>query len=77
MENLEYSRYITNINLEWFHKSTQVVICFIILMELTSFLLSFVLWSFQVLGEDFMDYGIKGGKGLILGMPLAPQDVQE
>ena len=41
---------------------------FLILMELTSFLLSFVLWSFQVLGKDSMDYGIRSGKSLSLGM---------
>ena len=45
------------------------MICFIILTELTSFLLSFVLWSFQVLGKDSMDYGIRSGKSLSLGMP--------
>ena len=42
---------------------------FLSLMELTSFLLSFVLWSFQVLGKDSMDYGIRSGKSLSLGMP--------
>ena len=38
-----------------------------------SFLLSFVLWSFQVLGEDLIDYGIKSGKSLSLGMNKATQ----
>ena len=38
--------------------------------------LSFVLWSFQVLGKAFMDYGIKGGKILSFGMPIEPQDIQ-
>ena len=38
-------------------------------MELTSFLFSFVLWSFQVFGKDSMDYGIRSGKSLSLGMP--------
>ena len=47
----------------------EVVIYFLILTELTSFLLSFVLWSFQVLGKDSMDYGIRRGKSLSLGMP--------
>ena len=51
----------------------EVVFCFLILTELTSFLLSFVLWSFQVLGKDSMDYGIRSGKSLSLGMPKAPQ----
>ena len=50
-----------------------MVIFFIILTELTSFLLSFVLWSFQVLGKDSMDYGTRSGKSLSLGMPKAPQ----
>ena len=35
--------------------------------------LSFVLWSFQVLGKDSMDYGIRSVKSLSLGMPKAPQ----
>ena len=51
----------------------EVVIYFLILTELTSFLLSFVLWSFQVLGKDSMDYGIRSGKSLSLGIPKAPQ----
>ena len=46
---------------------------FLILTELTSFLLSFVLWSFQVLGKDSMDYGIRSGKSLSLGMPRHPK----
>ena len=40
------------------------------------FLLSFVLWSFQVLGKDLMDYGTRSGKNLSLGMPMTPQDIQ-
>ena len=32
-----------------------------------------MLWSFQVLGKDSMDYGIRSGKRLRLGMPKAPQ----
>ena len=46
---------------------------FLILMDLTSFLLSFVLWSLQVLGKVLMDYGIRSGKSLSLGMPKEPQ----
>ena len=38
-----------------------------------SFLLSTVLWSFQVLGKVLMDNEIRSGKSLILGMPKAPQ----
>ncbi len=69
MEKLEYSRYYTNINKEL----PKVVIYFLILTDLMSFLLSFVLWSFQVLGKDLMDYGIRSGKSLSLGIPKAPQ----
>ena len=32
-----------------------------------------MLWSFQVLGKDSMDCGIRSGKSLSLGMPKAPQ----
>ena len=46
---------------------------FIILTDLTRFLLSFVCWSFQVLGIITMDEGIRRGKSLRLGMPKAPQ----
>ena len=53
----------------------EVVFCFLSLTELTRFsTLSFVLWSFQVLGNDLMDYGTRSGKSLSLGMPTAPQD---
>ena len=53
----------------------EVVFCFLSLTELTRFsTLSFVLWSFQVLGKNLMDYRIKSGKSLSLGMPMAPQD---
>ena len=37
------------------------------------FLLSFVLWSFQVLGKDLMDYGIMSGKSLSFRILKAPQ----
>ena len=48
----------------------EVVFCFLSLTELTRFsILSFVLWSFQVLGKDLMDYRIRSGKILSLGMP--------
>ena len=57
---------------ESFVDSTKVIDFFIILTELKRFLLSFVLWSFQVLGKVLMDYGIKSGKSLSLGMPKAP-----
>ena len=54
----------------------QVVVCLLILTELTSFVLSFV-WlkvsSYHVLSEIAMDEGIRSGKSLILGMAEAPQ----
>ena len=50
-----------------------MLVCFLILTELWDFLLSFVFWSFQVLGKDLMDHGTKSGKSLCLGMPMAPQ----
>ena len=53
----------------------EVVFCFLSLTELTRFsTLSFVLWSFQVLGKDLMDYGTRSGKSLSLGCPWHPQD---
>ena len=53
----------------------EVVFCFLSLTELTRFsTLSFVLWSFQVLGKDLMDYGTRSGKSLSWGIPMATQD---
>ena len=48
---------------------------FIFLYERSLRVLFWVLcgWSFQVLGKDSMDYGIRSGKSLSLGMPKAPQ----
>ena len=46
---------------------------FIILTDLAKFLLSFVWWSFQVLGEIMISKGIRSGNTLSLGMPKAPQ----
>ena len=74
MEKLEYSIYYTNINKEWVHNSTKSGDLFYYTNGAYEiFLLSFVLWSFQVLGKDLMDFGIRSGKSLILGMPKAPQ----
>ena len=73
MEKLEYSRYYTNINKEWVHNSTKSGDLFSYTNGSLDFLLSFVLWSFQVLGKDLMDYGIRSGKSLSLGMPKASQ----
>ena len=37
------------------------------------FSVKFCVVKFQVLGKDSMDYGIRSGKSLNLGMPKAPQ----
>ena len=51
-----------------------MVVYFLILTELTSFLLSLCCEVFKFLGKDLMDFGIRSGKSLSLGMPKAPQD---
>ena len=52
----------------------EVVFCFLSLTELARFsILSFVSWSFQVLGRYFMDFETSSGKSLSLGIPKAPQ----
>ena len=45
--------------------------------DITSFCLSFVLWSSQVLGEVLMDKEIKSGKSSSLGIPMSPQDISK
>ena len=37
------------------------------------FSVEFCVVEFQVLGKDSMDYGIRSGKSLSLGIPKAPQ----
>ena len=72
---MEYSSFNTNINKEWVHYSTlSGGFSFLHWRSSWDFLLSFVLWSFQVLCKDLMDYGTRSGKSLSLGMPMAPQD---
>ena len=74
MEKLEYSRYYTNIDNEWVHNSTKSGDLFSYTngaYEISCWV--FLLWSFQVLGKDLMDYGTTSGKRLSLGMPKAPQ----
>ena len=51
----------------------EVVVCFSCTNVITTFCLSFVLWSFQVLGDVLMDKEIRSGKSSILGMPKASQ----
>ena len=45
---------------------------FLILTELKIFVLSFVWLKFLSFGKDSMDYGIRSGKSLSMGMPEAP-----
>jgi hypothetical protein len=73
MEKLEYSSIMPILNFNQFTRVPKVKDLFVILTDLTRFLLSFVCWSFQVLGETTMDKGIRSGKSLSLGMPKAPQ----
>ena len=37
------------------------------------FSVKFCVVKFQILGKDSMDYGIRSGNSLSLGMPKAPQ----
>ena len=61
-------------NMNWFATVLIVVICFIILTDLTEFSVEVLCdWSFQVLGEITMDEGIRSGKSVILEIPEAPQ----
>ena len=54
-----------------------VVVCFLILTELMRFSVEVLCCEvFKFLGKDLMDYGIRSGKSLSLGMPMAPQDIQ-
>ena len=51
-----------------------MAVYFLILMELMRFSVEVLCCEvFKFLGKDLMDYGIRSGKRLILGMPKAPQ----
>ena len=50
-----------------------MVIYFLILTELMRFSVEFCVVKFSSFGKDLMDYGIKSGKSLSLGIPKAPQ----
>ena len=67
MEKLEYSRYYTNVNKEWVHNSTKSGDLF----SYTNKAYEIFCWVLccEVLGKDLMDYGIRSGKSLSLGMP--------
>ena len=52
----------------------EVVIYFLILTDLMSFSVEVLCCEvFKFLGKDLMDFGIRSGKSLSLGMPKAPQ----
>ena len=52
----------------------KVVVYFLILMELMRFSVEVLCCEvFKFLGKDLMDFGIRSGKSLSLGMPMAPQ----
>ena len=54
-----------------YHK---VVVYFLILTELMRFSVEVLCCEvFKFLGKDLMDFGIRSGKSLSLGMPKAPQ----
>ena len=49
-----------------------MVIYFLILTELMRSSVKFCVVKFSSLGKDSMDYGIRSGKSLSLGIPKAP-----
>ena len=52
----------------------KVVIYFLILTEIMRFSVEVLCCEvFKFLGKDLMDFGIRSGKSLSLGMPKAPQ----
>ena len=52
----------------------KVVVYFFILMELMRFSVEVLCCEvFKFLGKDLMDFGIRSGQSLSLGMPKAPQ----
>ena len=52
----------------------KVVVYFLILTELMRFSVEVLCCEvFKFLGKDLMDFGIRSGKSLRLGMPKAPQ----
>ena len=51
----------------------KVVVYFLILTELMRFSVEVLCCEvFKFLGKDLMDFGIRSGKSLILGMPKTP-----
>ena len=60
-------------NLDWIHNSTKSGDLFSYTNGAYEFSVEFCVVKFQVLGKDSMDYGIRSGKSLSLGIPKAPQ----
>ena len=60
-------------NLEWVHNSTKSGDLFSYTNGAYEFSVEFCVVKFPSLGKDSMDYGIRSGKSLSLGMPKAPQ----
>ena len=55
-------------------KYLKVVVYFLILTELIRFFVQVLCCEdFKFLGKDLMDFGIRSGKSLSLGMPKTPQ----
>ena len=55
-------------------KYLKVVVYFLILTELMRFSVEVLCCEvFKFLGKDLMNFGIRSGKSLSLGMPKAPQ----
>ena len=53
----------------------EVVFCFLSLTELMRFSVEVLCCEVsKFLGKDLMDFGIRSGKGLRLGIPKSPQD---
>ena len=73
MKKLYYSSYIAKTNMNWFAIVLRVVICFIILTDLTEFSVEFCV---DVVFEDRGGLNVRRrrrGKSSSLGMPKAPQ----
>ena len=49
---------------------------FFSITELMRFHVEFCVVKISSFGKDLMDYGIRSGKSLSLGMPMAPQDIK-
>ena len=73
MEKLEYGRYFTNINKEWVHNSTKSGDLFSYTNGAYEFSVELCCEVFKFWVKIRWDYGIRSGKSLRLGMPMAPE----